>query len=246
MVWRRLGSQAAAGRRPHPGEPGQHLVPGGQRATPSTWCSRWCPSARWPARRDSPRTRVRRADQGHQLLRQPGQQVRRHQRAQDPPDHHQLRPHQRVVHAGPVQDLDRGFAGRLRRAGRHRGLDRRQPAVHHPGGPHALHRAVDHGHQLDQPGFALPVVDRPGPVGHPAGRGQLGAERRPAGRQPQGGRGGRRPGLGPAGPEAVPPARSPAGRDHRHGQDHRLGPERLRHHQHPGPPGDPGSSAAPG
>ena len=30
--------------------------PGGSSATPSTWSSRWSPSTRWPARRDSPRT----------------------------------------------------------------------------------------------------------------------------------------------------------------------------------------------
>ena len=76
-----------------------------------------------------------------------------------------------------------GSPAGLRRAGRHRGLDGRQPAVHHPGGPDPVHRAVDDGHQLDERGLALPVVDRAGPGGHPPGRGQLGAECRSPGRQ---------------------------------------------------------------
>ena len=42
-----------------------------------------------------------------------------------------------------------------------------------------LHRRVVHGHQLDQGGLALPVVDRSRPGDHPAGRGELGTERPP-------------------------------------------------------------------
>ena len=84
--------------------------------------------------------RVRRADQGHQLLRQAGQRQRRDQRPEDQPDHRHLRSDQREPDAGPVQDLDRGVAGRLRRPGRDRGLDRRRPALHHPGGAYPVHR----------------------------------------------------------------------------------------------------------
>ncbi len=171
-----------------------------------------------------------------QLFVEADQPGRRDQRPQDQPDHLQLRPGQRDQHAGAVQDLDRGIAGGLRRAGRRGRLDRRQPAVHHPGGPDADDRAVDHGDQLDHQGLALPVVDRPRP-GHPApGGGQLGPELRPAGRQ-EGGGDRRGPGLGPAGPEAVPAARPQPGRGHPGRQDHRLGPVRHGHHRHPGPAG---------
>ena len=44
----------------------------------------------------------------------------RHQRAEDQAGHHQLRPHQRGPDAVVVQDVDRGLAGRLRRARRDR------------------------------------------------------------------------------------------------------------------------------
>ena len=53
-------------------------------------------------------------------------------------------------------------------------VDRRQRAVHHPGRPHAVHRAMDDGDQLDPGGRALSVVDgaRPGPdPGHGGGVG---------------------------------------------------------------------------
>ena len=139
--------------------------------------------------------RVRGADQGHRSLRQADQRHRGDQRPQDQSDHHHLRPDQRVGDAGTVQDLDRGVAGRLRRAGRPGGLDRGRPAVHHPGGPHPVHRPVEHGDQLDQSGLALPVVDRARPGGHPPGGGQLGPQCRPHRQHRQGGGHRRGPGL---------------------------------------------------
>ena len=63
--------------------------------------------------------------------------------------HRQLRPHQRGGHAGPVQAVDRGQRSRLRRPRRGRHLDGRQPALHHPGRPHAPAEPVDDGDQLD-------------------------------------------------------------------------------------------------
>ena len=42
-------------------------------------------------------------------------------------------------------------------------LDGRQRALRHPGGQDADDRPVDDGHELDQPGLALPVVDRSRP-----------------------------------------------------------------------------------
>ena len=154
------------------------------------------------------------------------------------PDHHHLRPHQRGGHAGPVQDLDRGIAGRLRRPRRGGGLDRGQRVVHHPRRPHPLHRPVDHGDQLDQRGLAVSLVDGAGSVHHPPGRGGLGPQLRAPGRQ-EGGRGGRKPGLGPGGPQAVPAARPGGGRCDPGGRDHRRRSQRHRHHRHPGPPGRP-------
>ena len=90
----------------------------------------------------------------------------------------QLRSHQRGRDAGPVQAVDRGQRSGLRRARRGRDLDRRQPAVHHPGRPYATAQPVDDGDQLDRGGLALPVVDRPRRCGHPAGHRGLGAQRR--------------------------------------------------------------------
>ena len=49
--------------------------------------------------------------------------------------------------------------------------------------------AVVDGHQLDDLGLALPLVDRSRPGGHPQGGGGLGAERRAARRWPKGGGG---------------------------------------------------------
>ena len=120
----------------HPGEPSQHVDARGdqkehQRGVPGG-------VAEFAGRPGGIRRgcRVRRADQGHPALRQShqplgginGRKINRH--------HHQLRSRQRDGHAGPVQDLDGGLTGRLRRARRPRCMDGRQPVVHRPGGSH--------------------------------------------------------------------------------------------------------------
>ena len=95
------------------------------------------------------RRRVLRAVEGDQALRQADQRQRGYPRSEDQPDHRQLRPDRRDGDASTVQGLDRGHPGRLRRPRRGRGLDGRQPAVHHPGRPYPLHRSMDDGDQLD-------------------------------------------------------------------------------------------------
>ncbi len=221
------------------GEHGQHLDPGGQRPRHQRGVPGGVPQLAGRAGGIRQRRRVRGADQGHPAVREADQRRRGDQRPQDQSDHHHLRPDQRVGDAGPVQDLDRGVPGRLRGVGRSGGLDRGRPAVHHPGGPHPVHRPMDHGHQLDQSGLPLPVVDRSRPGGHPPGGGQLGPQRRPHRRQRS--RWGSSPGTGPRTrpPSTVPPPRPAPGRRHPGGGDHRRRPHRHRHHRHPGTPGHP-------
>ena len=153
--------------------------------------------------------RVRGADQGHQALRETGQPGWGHRRPEDRSHHQRLRPDQRNADAVIVQDLDTGVTGGLRRAGRPRGLDRGQPALRNPGRPYPSHRRVVDGHQLDQGGLALPLVDRSRPGDDPAGRGQLGTGRPSDRWQDQGGRHRRQPGLGSGRPQHLSPARSP-------------------------------------
>ena len=233
-------THAAGG--PTPVERGEHLDQGDprkldQRGVPG----RLAQLARWPGR-VCRRPRVRRADQGDPVLRQADQRQRRDQRASHQSDHHQLRPDQRIGDPRPLQDLDRRIAGGLRGARRDRRLDGRQPALHHPGRPDALHRWVEHRDQLDQPGLALPLVDRTRPRGDPPGGGGLGAQRAPARRLP-GGRGDRRrPCLGPTGPERLPPAGPAPSRRHPSGRDHRVGPDRVGDDQLGGSLGDPAAS----
>ena len=79
---------------------------------------------------------------------------------------------------GPCARLDRGQSRRLRRPRRGGDVDGRQPALHHPGGPHALHQPVDDGDQLDPGRVALPVVDRTRRRRHPAGQWSTGGRSR--------------------------------------------------------------------
>ena len=117
-----------------------------------------------------------RADQGHRPLRQADQRRRAGSTAgrstrSSPPSIRPASPTMRALCKTWTEGSPAAFAV-LDGLGR---LDRRQPALHHPGGPHPVHRPVDHGHQLDGPGLALPVVDRSRPGGDPPGGGQLGA-----------------------------------------------------------------------
>ena len=66
-------------------------------------------------------------------------------------------------HAGAVQAVDRGQPAGVRRRRRARLVDRGQPAVRHPGGPHPVHRPVDDGDQLD-PARARPTCGGPAPT----------------------------------------------------------------------------------
>ena len=208
--------------------------------TASTWSSRWSPSDRWPARRDSPPTPSSASRPRPSISSSSRSTTRAGSTAGrsipiittfDPTNETEMRALCKTWTEGSpaafaVLDGLGDWTGR-------------RPALHHPGGPHALHRPVDHGDQLDQPGLALPVVDRPRPGGHPPGRGELGAERQPARGDDQGGGHRRRPGLGPAGPQRLPPARPAPGRRHPGGQDHRRRPQRHGHHRRRGPPGHP-------
>ena len=94
-------------------------------------------------------------------------------------DDRQFRPHQRDRRCEPLcKDWTEGAFPGLRRARRGGHLDRRQPAVHHPGRPHPAAQPVDDGDQLDPAGLALSVVDRPRRRRDPAGHRRLGNERR--------------------------------------------------------------------
>ncbi len=103
---------------------------------------------------------VQRAGRRHQPLRQPDQQVRWDQRAQDQPDDRSVRPDQRRQHAGAVPAVDRGQPGGVRGGGRDRDLDRRQPTVRRAAGTDPAPECLVHHDELDQLGLALPVVDR--------------------------------------------------------------------------------------
>ena len=116
------------------------------------------------------RHRVQRADQGHQALRQADQRRRWHQR---PDDRRRASststPPTSAADAGAVQGLDRWQLSGLRRPRRGRDLDGRQPAVHHPGGPHAPAQPVDDRDQLD-PARRRPTCGGRGPTMPPSCR----------------------------------------------------------------------------
>ena len=78
-----------------------------------------------------------------------------------------------------------------------------------------------------------------GPGRHPSGGGQLGTQRPPDRRNDQGGDHRRQPGLGPGGPRRLSPSRPAQGRHHPGGQDHRRRPRRHGHHRRRGPAGHP-------
>ena len=150
---------------------------------------------------------VQRADPRDPPLREPDQQQRRHQRPQDQPDHRPVRPDQRRQHAVAVPAVDPGQPAGLRGPRRHRHLGGGQPALRRPAGPDPAHQRLVHHDQLDQPGLALPVVDRPGHGARPGGRGAVGGELGPAGPRQEGRRRGVGPGAGPGRAERLPAAR---------------------------------------
>ena len=149
--------------RRHAGQRGQHERTRRQREDDQR---------RVPRRRDQQRSGsfrvldgqgVQRADGSHQPLRQPDQQLRRHQRAQDQPDDRQLRSGEQRQHAVALPAMDTGEPTRVRRRRRHRDLGRGQPALRHRAGPDPADQRVEHHHQLDADGLPLPVVDRTRP-----------------------------------------------------------------------------------
>ncbi len=216
---RRRGGGRVVGHDADAGEPGEHERPRRQRHEHQRGVPRrrrQQPVGEAGLRRGQG---VQRADPGDPPLREPDQRQRWHQRPQDQPDHRPVRPDQRRQPAVVVPAVDPGQPRRLRGRRRHRHLDRGQPALRRPTGPDpAAQRLVDHD-QLDQPGLALPVVDRPGHGARPLGRGAVGGELGPPGPRQEGGRRRVRPGGRPGGPQRLPAAGPEEGGHHADGRD---------------------------
>ncbi len=167
----RRGGRQARSARPAP-------RPGESPLMPSTSSSRSSRSTRWPAGRDSPRTpssgsRPRPSSSSSSRSTTRGGSTA----GRSIPSSPDFDPTNETEMRALCKTWTEGSPAGLRRGGRAGGLDGGRSALHHPGGPHPLHRRVDDGHRLDQRGLALPVVDRSRPGDHPAGRGRLGTGR---------------------------------------------------------------------
>ncbi len=215
----------------HPAEPGQHQHARRDRHEHQRGLPRR--GHQQPGRQGGLRRGqgVQRADPGDPPLREPDQQRGRHQRPQDQPDHRPVRPDQRRQHAVAVQAVDPGQPGRLRRRRRRRHLGGRQPALRGPAGPDpAAERVVDHD-ELDQPGLALPVVDRCRHVAGALGRGAVGRQLGPPRPRQEGRRRRVRPGGRPGRAERRHAARPQEGRHHPGGADGGRQPGPDGHHR---------------
>ena len=151
---------------------------------------------------------VQRADRGDPPLREPGQQWRRDQRAQDQPDDRAVRPDERRQHAVALQRVDTGQPARLCRGRRHRDLDRGQPTLRDPAGPHPADQRLVHDDELDQPRFAVSVVDRRRHVAGAGGDGPVGPQLGPTRARQEGRRGGLGPSGRPGRAQRLPAART--------------------------------------